>query len=308
MLLPATFRALLTSIVPLATTIALSTAPATAAPTPVRILSVSAENVKPGETVRVKFRVTNTGKATETAIVVVGGGLECQAGCRAEPSLGAGRSRNFEAKLVAPSAGPGTTGLNISAAVRLGGQNYFDHKTVYVSNSAPSPSKPDKTLVSRVSGRVRDADGKAISGAALTVRDSAGHKYRATSDRSGRFSVTSKADQPIAAGPITVVAAMDGYRTARKSLTGTAGGTASTLLTLTAVAKVRPSPVATVSPLAAAAEPETIAPTTTAPPDLQAVSDEGSGSMPFMALGGLLIAVGLGAIALVAIRRRHARS
>ena len=69
-------------------------APVTAAPAPVRILSVSAENVEPGDRVRVRFRVTNTGKAAETAIVVVGGGLRCTTGCRAEPTLAAGAGRD----------------------------------------------------------------------------------------------------------------------------------------------------------------------------------------------------------------------
>lgn len=297
-------------IVLIATALALPAVPVAGAPAPISILSVSAENVKPGDTVRLRVRVTNTGNRTETAIVVIGGGLRCATGCRAEPSLKPGQSFDLEATLVAPTVSPNvTTGLNISAAVRLGEQNSFDHKMVYVhgpATSSPDAEEPSTDVV-RVAGRVRDSDGKAIGGAALTVRDSAGHEYRTTSDRSGRFSIKSSAGKPIAAGPITIIVALDGYRTTRATVTGTAGDTASTLVTLAAVApptKTPPSPEAAASSTPAADEasaPETS--DAAAVPALKAVSDEGSSSLLFTILGGLLIAGG--ALALM-IRRRRA--
>ncbi|MEU8256659.1 carboxypeptidase-like regulatory domain-containing protein [Micromonospora inaquosa] len=289
-------------------TLAVSAAPATAAPETVSILSVSAENVKPNETVRVRFQVTNNGSRAETAIVVVGGGLRCTSGCRAEPNLGAGRSQTFDTTLVAPEARPGEiTGLNISIGVRLGGQNSYDHKMVYVHGPGASSSGGNKPAagVKGVTGRVRDADGKAIGGVALTIQDSAGHEYRTTSSPSGQFSITSSASKTIAGGSITVRAAMDGYRTARTTVRGSAGDVATVRLTLTAVAaptKASPSAAAAASPVAAAADgaPEV------APPTLKAVSDEGSSTSPFFFLGGLLVAAGLGALALVVMRRRNA--
>jgi hypothetical protein len=289
-----------------------SATPVAAAPAPIRILSVSAENVKPGDKVRVQFRVTNTGGGAETAIVVVGGGLACTTGCRAEPNLAAGQSRDFEATVVAPEAGEGETiGLNISVAVRLGGQNSFDFKMVYVhgpGTSTPGTEEPS-TEVDRVAGRVRDTDGKAIGGAVVAVRDSAGHEYRTASDRNGRFSIKSSAAKPIVEGSITVAAAMDGYQSARKSVKGVAGGTATVQMTLAAVAaptKSSPSPAASASPLAAADETSEPAASllAAAPPDFEPASDEGSNPLLF-ALGGLLVAVGLGA--LVMIRRRSTR-
>ncbi|MEU4245038.1 carboxypeptidase regulatory-like domain-containing protein [Actinoplanes sp. NPDC026619] len=284
-------------------TIAVSAAPATAAPQTVRILSVSAENVKPGETVRVRFSVTNTGSGSETAVVVVGGGLRCTTGCRAEPNLGAGRSQTLEATVVAPAASPGETiGLNISVGVRLGGQNTFAYQMVYVHGAGTSSGEDEPAAgVSRVSGRVRDTGGKAIGGVRLTIRDSAGHQYRATSDRSGQFSITSSAGKPIAAGSITVDATVDGYRTARATVRGIAGDAASVRLTLSAVAApttAPTSPAAVASPLAADGTPEA------APPTLRAVSDDSSSSWPYLALGGLLVAAGVGALALVVMRRR----
>ncbi|GAA2631446.1 carboxypeptidase-like regulatory domain-containing protein [Paractinoplanes durhamensis] len=288
-------------------TLAVSAAPAAAAPETVSIVSVSAENVKPGEKVRVRFRVTNNGSGAETAIVVVGGGLRCTAGCRVEPNLGAGQGQTFDATVVAPDARPGEiTGLNISIGVRLGGQNSFAYKMVYVHGAGASSPGEDEpaTGVSGVSGRVRDTAGKAIGGAALTIRDSAGHEYRTTSNRSGQFSITSSAGKPIDEGSITVSATLDGYRTARTTVRGTAGDVATVRLTLAAVAAPTTAPP---SSAAAAASPPAADETPAAtPPTLKAVSDDSSSSLPFFILGGLLVAAGLGALALVAMRRRTA--
>ncbi|MEV4270053.1 carboxypeptidase-like regulatory domain-containing protein [Micromonospora aurantiaca (nom. illeg.)] len=288
--------------------VAVAAAPATAAPETVSILSVSAENVKPRETVRVQFRVTNDGRRAETAIVVVGGGLRCATGCRAEPNLRPGQSRTFDATLVAPDARPGeTTGLNISVGVRLAGQNSYAYKMVYVHGPGASPSGEAEPAagVRGVSGRVGDADEKAIGGADLTIRDSAGHEYRTTSDRSGRFSITSRAGRTIAEGSITVRATMDGYRTARATVRGRAGDVATVRLTLSAVpapTTTSPSPTAEASPLAEAADDGAPA---AAPPTLTATGDEGGSTSMFL-LGGLLVAAGLGALALVMVRRRSA--
>ncbi|MFC4068836.1 carboxypeptidase-like regulatory domain-containing protein [Actinoplanes subglobosus] len=289
-------------------TLAVFAPPVAAAPAPVRILSVSAENVAPGETVRVKFRVTNTGSATETAIVVVGGGLRCTSGCRAEPSLGAGKSKDLAATVVAPSVAPGeSSGLNISVGVRLGGQNSYDFKMVNVSGA----EKP-AAGVDRVTGRVRDTGGKAVGGTTVTVRDSAGHEYRTTSGPTGRFSIRSSAAEPIAAGSIRVVATRNGYRTARATVQGTAGDTATVQMTLAALVepvRTSSSPRVSPSPLAAGDDdtpgqkPTIIA---EAAPNLDPVSDEGSGPLPFV-FGGLLVVAGLAALALLLVRRRNAR-
>lgn len=286
-------------------TFAMCAAPAAGAPAPVGILSVSAENVKPGDEVQVQFRVTNNGSRADTAIVVVGGGLRCTTGCRAEPNLKPGQSRDLQATVVAPEVNAGETlGVNISVAVRLGGQNSFDYKMVYIHGAGATQPGVDEppSGVDGVSGSVRDTGGKTIGGVALIVQDSAGHEYRTTSDRSGRFSIESGAGTPIAAGQITVDAALDGYRTTRTTVQGPAGGTASVELTLTAVAapaETSPSPTATT---AADKAPEVSA--AAAPSAPEAGSEEGSGPLPFI-LVGLLVAAGLGALALVANRRRN---
>lgn len=295
-------------------TFAVSAAPVAGAPAPVSILSVSAENVKPGDKVQVQFRVTNNGSGADTAIVVVGGGLKCTTGCRAEPNLKPGQSQEFQATVVAPEVNAGETlGVNISVAVRLGGQNSADYKMVYIHGAGatqpevdkPSPEVDKPSGVAGVSGWVRDTSGKAIGGVALTVQDSAGHEYRTTSDQSGRFSIESGAGKTIAEGRITVDAALDGYRTTRTTVQGFAGDTASVELTLAAVAAPATTPPSPTATTAADETPEPeISAAAAAPPIADAVGGDGSGSLPFI-LGGLLVAAGLGALALIVNRRRN---
>ncbi|MCM4077992.1 carboxypeptidase-like regulatory domain-containing protein [Paractinoplanes hotanensis] len=284
--------------------LAVSVTPAAAAAPAISIQSVSSDTVPSGGSVRVRFRATNNNERTEKVFVAVSGGLRCTAGCSAAPDIGPGRSRTFEATVVAPEVRSGEqSGLNLAVSVRIGTQTAFDHQMILVGGAKKPPS-----AVSRISGRVRDADGKAIRGATLTVRDSAGHTYRTTSDGSGRFSIRSSGSKPIVTGPLAVVAAKDGYRTARATVRGAAGDTATARLVLAAVATpatTPPSPTAAASPPAATEEPATESFPAAAPPATTGTTDDpGNGLLLFTLLGGLLIAAGLGALVLVFARRR----
>jgi hypothetical protein len=284
------------------TTLAVSATPVVAAPPAIRILSVSSEQVKSGGSVRVRFQATNNNQRAATVFVAVSGGLRCTAGCSATKNLKPGQSQTFNATLVAPKVGPNEqSGRNLAVSVRIGTQTAFDHKMILVGGSVDKPS----TGVSRLSGRVRDAGGKAVRGVTVTVQDSAGRDYRTVSGGSGSFSIRSSDSRPIAAGTITVVAAKDGYRTARATVRGTNGRSATVRLTLAAVAaKKSPAPTAESSP-AVAEEPTTEASFAAAgPASTKSANESGSGLLMFTILGGLLIAAGLGMLMLMLIRRR----
>ncbi|UQU62749.1 carboxypeptidase-like regulatory domain-containing protein [Couchioplanes caeruleus] len=284
------------------TALAVSAAPVAAAPPAIRIESVSSDRVQSGEPVRVRFRATNNARRIERVFVAVSGGLRCTAGCSAVQSMGPGRSQSFDATLVAPQVNPGEeTGLNLAVSVRVGTQTAFDHKMIFVSGAERKPAP-----VSRVSGRVRDATGTAIPGAALTVRDSAGHEFRTSSGKGGKFSIKSSDSRPIAPGRITIVAGKDGYRTASATVQAAAGGAATVRLILAAVAKPSPTPAtATTNPPAVADLPATDAGTAaTTPPAAADTAGDGNGTLLLTLLGGLLIAAGLGALVLLVIRRR----
>ncbi|MEV4703207.1 carboxypeptidase regulatory-like domain-containing protein [Actinoplanes sp. NPDC049316] len=285
--------------------LAVPAAPAAAAPPAIRIESVSSDTVKSGEPVRVRFRATNNERGAARVFVAVSGGLRCTDGCAAVRDLGPGRSETFKATVVAPQVRAGEeTGLNLAVSVRVGVQTAFDHKQILV-RGGDTPS----SAVSRVSGRVRDAAGKAVRNADVTVRDSAGHSYRTTSGKDGKFSVRSSDSRPIAAGLITVGAGKDGYRTARATVQATAGGTATVRLVLAAVAvpsKTPPTPTAVTSSPEVAEEPAAQeSPAEATPPASTATGgDEGGSVLPYTILGVLLVAAGVGALVLMLIRRR----
>jgi hypothetical protein len=281
--------------------LAVAATPAAAAPPAIRIQSVSSDSVQSGESVRVRFRATNNNQRTEEVFVAVSGGLRCTAGCSTAENIRPGRSRTFEATVVAPRVRAGEeSGRNLAVSVRIGTQTAFDHKMILVRGADPPSSAVD-----RISGRIRDAGGRAVRGASLTVQDSAGHDHRTTSTGSGRFSITSSTSRPIAAGPLTVVAVKDGYRTARATVRGAAGGSATVRLTLTAVATpatTAPSPTAAASTPEVAATEESLA--VAAPAPTRTTDDGGSGLLMYTVLGGLLVAAGLGTLVLLVIRRR----
>jgi len=275
--------------------------PVAAAPPSIRIESVSSETVPSGGTVRVRFRATNNERRAETVFVAVSGGLRCTAGCSASPRIGPGRSRTFDATLVAPKVDAGqTTGLNLAVSVRVGTQTAFDHQLITVRGGGQAPEPEARTI----SGRVRDAAGRAISGVTLTVRDSAGHEYRTTSDAAGRFSLTSSDSRPITAGAVTIVARKDGYRRARATVRGN-----TVRLTMAAVAAPSKKPSPSPSPSASSevrALADTEAPASSPPAALRLADDgEGNGTLLLMLLGGLLVAAGVGALVLMLLRLRR---
>ena len=75
------------------------------------------------------------------------------------------------------------------------------------------PDKPQ--TVRQVSGRVKDQDGKAVSGAAVGLRDSQNHQYETTTNGDGGYSFTSSDSNPIAPGAVAVGASKDGYEVGR---------------------------------------------------------------------------------------------
>ena len=83
------------------------------------------------------------------------------------------------------------------------------------------PDKPQQ--VRQISGRVKDSDGKAVSGAQVLMQDSSGHKYDTTSDGDGGYQFTSSDSKPITPGAISVGAAKDGFDPVAVTVQGGAG-------------------------------------------------------------------------------------
>ena len=276
----------------------------------VQITSLPTE-VPSGSSLTMKYTVrdTNTdGGPTATAEIKVSG-MTCSGVCgQIEQVDTAGKS--FTAQLTAPTVAAGATeSVTIQITAEINGEAKDTSQTVTVQG----PDKP--TTVTQISGKVKDQDGKAVSGASVAMQDSQGHTYEATSNGSGGYSFNSSDSKPIAPGNISVGALKNGYETATVQIQAAAGRSVTVALTLK---EEEVAPPATPSASASAtAEPEASEEPAEAPSEEAADpgaadqvttssdSDSDSGSTLFIILGILLVAAGIGAIVLVVLRRRN---
>ncbi len=208
--------------------------------------------------------------------------------------------------MTAPSVNAGDTrDVTITITATIAGESDSTDQTVTVKG----PDRPQS--VTQISGKVKDQDGKAISGASVAMRDSAGTPYQTTTNGSGGYSFNSSDSKPIAPGNISVGALKTGYESATVQIQASAGRSVNVPLTLKLV-EATASPSASVSASAeasAAVDDATDGPSAEAPPvdpaTKSASDNSGGGSLLFIVLGGLLVAAGVGAIVLVVMRRKN---
>jgi hypothetical protein len=297
--------------------VAAAPAVALAAPPGVQITNLSPTDVLAGGQVQLQYTVANNsgaggggggGGGNGANIKVTG--MSCNGDCSQVTQIDPGGNKQFNAKLTAPQVAAGATQtVTVTISVTIGN----DQNTAQQQVTVRGPDKPQ--TVTAITGKVKDADGKSISGAAVGARDSAGSTFSATTNGSGSFSINSSDSHPIAPGSITVAAGKSGYENANVEVTGVAGRTVNVPLTLkltAATTSASPSASASDVPSAPAAALDTNVPSQLAvlPSDdtatKKASQNSSSGSMLFIVLGGLLVAAGIGAIVLVLMRRRNA--
>ena len=279
----------------------------------VSIDNLSPTDVSTGGSVTMQYTVTNTNGADvlpNQAIIRVSG-MSCNGDCSQLIKIDPGNSKSFTAKLTAPTVAAGETqSVTVSVSATINGETSNDSQTVTVRGA----DKPQ--TVRQISGKVKDQDGKAISGAAVGLRDSSGHAYGTTTNGSGAYSFTSSDSQPIVPGNITVAAGKDGFDEAKVDVQAAAGRTVNVPLTLKLAVSASTSPSASASASVSASPTEQVtdAGTTGAgalPADTGTAGTKktgqngGSGSMLYIIIGGLLVAAGVGAIVLVMMRRKN---
>ena len=277
----------------------------------VQIQDVAPTSVASGGKVTMHYTVTN-GNLLDTdqngADIKVTG-MDCN--CDQFVTINKGDSKQFTAQLTAPTVPDGET-QQVQIQVR-----------VTINNRTASASSPTVTIkgndkpktVRQISGKVKDQDGKAISGARVVMQDSAGNQYDTISNNSGSYTFTSNDGQPIVPGKITVGAGKEGFEARSVEVQGSADRTVNVPLTLKAT--VTASPSASESPSASAsvspppadvlqtAAPAAPAASVAATANTAANQKDSGGSTMFIVLGGLLVAAGIGAIVLVMMRRKN---
>jgi hypothetical protein len=283
--------------------------PAQADDPDVQITVLNAGTLNAGQRTNLQFTVHNNNQQPTVFSIRVETfeGLACDGDCNipARPINGDGQQGDtitVSATLVAANLNPGQTrsGQVRAIAQAPGGDEDSDERQLTVRGAQEAPT------VKRVSGQIVDVStGEPVSGAIVAMRDSQDHNFTAEANDNGRFSFTSSAQNPISPGRIDIAVGKTGYVDVEKNFTVAAGRSKT---------DIRIPLVSTASPSATPSAEGTGAPTGDAPSAdagqvaIDAAAGEDSGgalSWIFILLGGLLVALGVGAIVLLVVRRRQ---
>ncbi|AVT33356.1 hypothetical protein C6361_32320 [Plantactinospora sp. BC1] len=297
---------------------ALPTTPALADDPDVTITGVNA-NLNAGQTTTLSFSVKNNnggvlGGDTSFNINVRGfNELQCQGErCDFTDTIDLGATKSYSVTL---RAGNVPAGQTRSGSVQINAQVGDDSDSAARNITVRGPEAPPEVqTVAEVSGRVtNEATGEGVPGASMRLTDGQGRTHSATTSSNGNYQFRGSQDRPIAPGRLQIRATKDGISDT-KEVNGAAGARVNGQgIQLALAGAPTATPEATVEPTEDAAEEE---PTEEAgaeesqeagAPD-QAANEEsggGLGSWVLILAGGLLVALGVGAIVLLLMRRKE---
>jgi hypothetical protein len=280
--------------------------PAFAAPPTVTITDLSSGNIAQGDApATLKFSVTNAASAptqieitsTVEGLIVKRGSSTCP--CTFTESFA---SKDYSVTLtVAPGVippGQSRTGdVNIKATSNPGtpaAEVGTAHQAIIARGPNAISSVPE------VSGEVVNVfDATPVPSAVVYMQDSAGKNFETGTDKQGKFKFTSTADKPIAAGALALRVEKDGWETSEKPIVAAPGQPVAAHLTL------RPLNVSPSAALPGASPTGDVTPIdggglgTSSPNE-----KEGGISWLLIVVGAVLVLLGIGAIALLFLRRR----
>ncbi|MFC4149074.1 carboxypeptidase regulatory-like domain-containing protein [Micromonospora mangrovi] len=187
--------------------------------------------------------------------------------------------------------------------------------TVKAKAAAPSPTQQQVQTVKLVSGKVTNAStGDAVANATVMLLDSQQHRYTTISDDKGNYRFTGSESNPIAPGRIDLGAVLNDIK-ATKAINANAGQSV-TGQRLSLPIKTEATPSASPSASAEAAPSDEASDDATpdessaeaSPGQVAAAANDdsgGFGSWLLILLGGLFVAVGVGTIVLLYVRRKN---
>ncbi|WFE25871.1 carboxypeptidase regulatory-like domain-containing protein [Solwaraspora sp. WMMD791] len=279
------------------------------------ITSLSSGTLNSGDQATLEFRVNNanSGDDAQTSfnirVTTNIGELRCEGSCDFTDTIEAGSSKSYSVRLIA-----GTLGTNqnrngrVEIRAEVGGENGTAQRDVSVRGPQEAPR------VKEVAGKVTDVStGDPIEGAVVAMSDSQGNNFETTTNSSGNYRFTSTNDRPIAPGDLRIGAVADGYDISDAKRVSAAAGQSITVDRITLKSNVEPTPSESPTPTPEATTEPTASATpgdaASAPPvDTQNLANEssggGMGSWLLILMGGLLVALGVGAIVLLLVRRK----
>ena len=281
--------------------------PALAAAPTITITSLSTGSLMSGQSATLKFTVTNNNNATpppasaNIKITFPGfnGEMSCQGNCDFTQAINPlATSQEYTATLKAGSVPPGE---NRNGQVRIRATIGGDSDQVDRDLTVQGPAQ--QATVPQVSGEVVDVyTGKPIEAAKIFIQDSGTpvQNWEVGTDSAGKFKITSKPEKPISPGTIVIRVEKDTIQPYSKTVQGNPGQPVN-------VGKLTVAPIASpqVTPSGGISGGITPDPSLLGETDPPLQNEQESGlSWILIAVGGVLVLLGIGAIVLLFVRKR----
>ncbi|PMR58536.1 hypothetical protein C1A38_24315 [Verrucosispora sp. ts21] len=301
--------------------LAVPATPALAANPDVTITNLPNGNLQAGQQTSMTFSVKNNNEEPTTFTIAVStfNGLSCQGeGCSIPArQISPGEAVPFTVNLVAGDvpAGQERSG-RVRVSARAGGDQGGDERDMTVRGPNPPPTTQAPQTVRSISGKVVNQAGDGVPNAYVLLKDSAGKQYETNANNDGNFRFTGTSERPIAPGRIDLGASANSVREV-VSFTANAGQSVTgQRITLAIQASNSPTPTPTASESAVPTEDPfddeladevDEAPAESAAPPAQASNEDsgGFGNWLLVLLGGLFVAVGVGTIVLLWMKRKE---
>lgn len=272
--------------------------PAFAADPQITDITVVPGSIGPGEQTTVQFTVRNNGEPPEATINISVTSDNPKVTCADTCSWGAvsfspGQNKNYSPKFRVAQGTPIGPGEHATLTIHANGAT--QSQQLNLEQPSGSASVPE------VSGEVVNVfDATPVPNATVYMQDSAGKNFETGTDSKGKFKFTSTTEKPIAAGALALRVEKDGWETAEKPIVASPGQPVTGQhLTL------RPLNVSPSATLPGASPSGDVSPingdglSTTTPNE-----KEGGISWLLIVVGAVLVLLGIGAIALLFLRRR----
>lgn len=294
---------------------ALPATPALAEDPDVTITQLGNGTLTAGQSTNLSFAVKNNnggvlgGETSFNINVTTNGELQCQGNCDFTDTIGLGQTKTYSVTL---RGGNVAAGQSRSASVQIVAEVDGDRDSASRNLTVRGPqAPPEAQTVAEVSGRVtNEATGEGVSGASVRLRDGQGRDHTATTSSSGNYKFTGSASRPIAPGELEIRATKDGVNDSRRVSAGAGARLSNQTIQLTLPVEPSATPEATeeATEEAPVEGEETEAPGESGQPEQNDAANEGGsgmGSWVLILAGGLLVALGVGAIVLLLMRRKE---
>lgn len=300
---------------------ALLAAPATPAHAATVNVTPGSVTVNAGSDATVSVQVT-PGEGDTTAEITLTGlpaGVSCARGC-GSIQLNAPVPRTQLLTLRANNnARNASTGVTVQVQPDNSDPATANLQLTVRGEQAPPPPPPPTTqapqTVKSIAGKVVNQAGEGVAGAIVLIKDSAGNQYDTNSDSNGNFRFTGSRDRPIAPGRIDLGARAENQSRVVNFTANAGQSVTGQRITLAIGASASPTPTPTTSESALPTEDpfedafpedeETASESAVAQAPASNEDSGGFGNWLLILLGGLFVAVGVGTIVLLWMKRKE---